>query len=87
MVNEQEIVAAPSRTLRVLLLICAGALIVIVVTIALNVHDAQIYQTANAASHDAAFCGMTSREFMALPDALKKELRAQCNLGESDEIR
>jgi hypothetical protein len=87
MMNEQEIVVAPSRTLGVLLLICAGALIVIVVTFALNVHDAQVYQTVNAASHDPAFCGMTSREFMALPDALQKELRAQCNLDETTEIR
>jgi hypothetical protein len=80
MVKEQGNVAASSMTLRVLLLICAGALIIMVVTIALDVQDAYMHQIVNDVPHDTEFCGMSSREFMALPDALKSELRVQCTL-------
>jgi hypothetical protein len=55
-----------SRTLRVLLLVCAGALLVIVVTMASDFRDAQSAQ-AHATQQALDACGMPARVSVFLP--------------------
>jgi hypothetical protein len=78
MMSEQGCAAAPSWTLRVSLLICAGALIVIFMTMASTVSEAHSVQ----ASQDfERFCGMSMRQYNSLPTSVQYHVNAQCVAG------
>ena len=58
-----------------LLLICAGALIVIIATIASAIDEAH---SIHVAQNTERFCGMTVAQYQALPTALQYRVNAQC---------
>jgi hypothetical protein len=78
MVNEQGSADTSSWTLRFSLLICAGALIIIVMTIAGAVSEAQSELVSQGFER---FCGMSMAQYNALPESLQHRVNAQCVAG------
>jgi hypothetical protein len=82
-VNESQTIqpARASRTLWVLLLACAGALLVITFTLASDIRDGSS-QVAHATQVTTA-CNLPAQEFKALPLGLQSTLKEDCaTLGE-----
>ena len=85
--NKQELDApafAAAPSLRVLLLVCAGALLVIGVAMAGTIQDAQ---SMRITQQTARFCGMSVEQYNALPDALQHRINAQCVAEPDAEIQ
>lgn len=75
--HKLEDAAAPAspHMLRVLLLICAGALVIIIVVLADMFEPAQFVQVETKAMH---FCGMSEVEYRRLPLTLQHRINGQC---------
>jgi hypothetical protein len=69
----------PNRALRVLLLVCAGALIVIFVTLMSVVDNARDSQVNHLSIQMYDACGVPLQKRAALPNSVQLTLNAQCN--------
>lgn len=80
MVNENQSIqpARASRTLPVLLLACAGALLIIFISLASALSDAQSSQIAHATTTAGGTCGLSAQTFVSLPQMLQLELKNDC---------
>jgi hypothetical protein len=77
-----------SQTLRVLLLVCAGALLVILYTMGSAVYDVQSARVARATQSLTETCGMPVVLFnKTLPANAQFALRDQCDPKPDAEIR
>lgn len=87
MIENQSIQPArASRSLPVLLLVCAGALLIIAFTLAGNLHDAQSTQVARATSPVAA-CNVTGAALQQLPLDLQSAMKSDCAMLSNPTIR
>jgi hypothetical protein len=89
-VNQVESVGpakAPAWSLRILLLICAGALSVIILfTLEDVIHAVQARQTA-ATPPPVGICKMVAETFLTMPQALQMRIKAQCEMSETQDIQ
>lgn len=69
-----------SRALPLLLMLCAGALLVIVLSLAGEVYDAQLAKSAYATQMADGVCGMPEKQLNMLSPGAQMGLQDQCNL-------
>lgn len=86
--NESQSIqpARTSRSLPVLLLACAGALLIIAFTLAGDLRNAQSTQVARATSPVAA-CNMTGAALQQLPLGLQSAMKSDCAMLNNPAIR
>lgn len=78
---------APAWSLRILLLICAGALSVIIV-IALEdvIHAAQVRQTETT-QPSTNICKTVTQTLLTMPPALQMQIKAQCEMPSKENVQ
>lgn len=87
MSESQTVAQVSSRSLWVLLLICAGALLVIAFTLASAIYDGQQAQAMRATQPASGTCGMQAYELGRLPLALQTQLKEDCAMLAEPAIR